>query len=122
MAVMEVFDGLFETDGDEETEDDGGDVDEEVAPGAGGVMRGVDVEHGWWLRFWHGDGVGRGDGLLLRDGGSFGHSGGFGDKSNAGGRWQEKKVQDGGAEVADNGSGRCHLAGHGSTERERIYV
>jgi hypothetical protein len=46
MAVMEVFDGLFEADGDEEADDDGGDVDEEVAPGGGGVVGGVDVEHG----------------------------------------------------------------------------
>ena len=46
MAVMEGFDGLFEADGDEETDDDGGDVDEEVSPGAGGVVGWVDVEHG----------------------------------------------------------------------------
>ena len=32
-AVVEVFDGLFEADGYEQAEDDGGDVDEEVAPG-----------------------------------------------------------------------------------------
>ena len=32
--------------GDEEAEDDGGDVDEEVAPGVGGVVGRVDVEHG----------------------------------------------------------------------------
>jgi len=38
--MMEVFDGLFETDGDEQAEDDGGDVDEEVAPGAGSVVGG----------------------------------------------------------------------------------
>jgi hypothetical protein len=75
MAVVEVLDGLFEAYGDEEAEDDGGDVDEEVAPGAGGVVGGVDVEHGGWvLRFWRGDGVGRGDGLLRRHGGGFGHS------------------------------------------------
>ena len=35
MAMMKVFDGLFEADGDEEANDDGGDVDEEVAPGGG---------------------------------------------------------------------------------------
>ena len=45
MAVVEVLDGLLEADGDEEADDDGGDVDEEVAPGAGGVVGGVDVEH-----------------------------------------------------------------------------
>jgi hypothetical protein len=43
VTVMDEFDGLLEADGDEETEDDGGDVDEEVSPGAGGV---VDVGHG----------------------------------------------------------------------------
>ena len=46
MAVVEVLDGLFEAYGDEEADDDGGDVDEEVAPGGGGVMGWVDVEHG----------------------------------------------------------------------------
>jgi hypothetical protein len=46
MTVVEVFDSLFEADGDEEPDDDGGDVDEEVAPGAGGMVGGVDVEHG----------------------------------------------------------------------------
>jgi hypothetical protein len=43
---MQSFHGLFEAYGDEEAEDDGGDVDEEVAPGAGGVVGWVDVEHG----------------------------------------------------------------------------
>jgi hypothetical protein len=46
VAVMDEFDRLFDADGDEEAEDDGGDVDEEVAPGGGGVVCGVDVEHG----------------------------------------------------------------------------
>ena len=46
LPVVEVLDGLFEADGDEQAEDDGGDVDEEVAPGAGGVVGRVDVEHG----------------------------------------------------------------------------
>ncbi len=46
MSVLNDFDRLFEADGDEQTEDDGGDVDKEVAPGAGGVVGGVDVEHG----------------------------------------------------------------------------
>jgi hypothetical protein len=35
MAVVEELDGLLETDGDEQANDDGGDVDEEVAPGVG---------------------------------------------------------------------------------------
>jgi hypothetical protein len=49
MAVVNGFDGLFEAYSDEEADDDGGDVDEEVAPGGGGVMRWVDVEH--WCGF-----------------------------------------------------------------------
>jgi hypothetical protein len=32
VAVVEVFNGLLEADGNEKAEDDGGDVDEEVAP------------------------------------------------------------------------------------------
>jgi hypothetical protein len=55
MTVVEVLDGLLEADGDEESEDDGGDVDEEVAPSGGGVVGGVDVEHGSILfrRLWN---------------------------------------------------------------------
>jgi hypothetical protein len=45
-AVVDGFDGLLEADGDEQTDADGGDVDEEVAPGVGGVVGWVDVEHG----------------------------------------------------------------------------
>ena len=44
--MVEEFDGLFEADGDEQTEDDGRDVDEEVSPGAGGVVGWVNIEHG----------------------------------------------------------------------------
>jgi hypothetical protein len=44
--MVEIFDGLLEADGDQQAEDDGGDVDEEVAPGGGSVVGGVDVEHG----------------------------------------------------------------------------
>ena len=51
VAVVDGFDGLFEGDGDEEADDDGGDVDEEVAPGAGGVVGRVDVEHGVGVLF-----------------------------------------------------------------------
>ena len=40
MVVMDGFDGLLEADGDEQAEDDGGDVDEEVSPGVGGVFGG----------------------------------------------------------------------------------
>ena len=46
MAMVEELDCLFEADGDQEADDDGGDVDEEVAPGVGGVVGRVDVEHG----------------------------------------------------------------------------
>jgi hypothetical protein len=45
MAVVEVLDGLLEADGDEKADDDGGDVDEEVAPGVGGGVGRVYVEH-----------------------------------------------------------------------------
>ena len=44
MVVVDELDGLLEADGDEEAEDDGGDVDEEVAPGVGGAVGWVDVE------------------------------------------------------------------------------
>jgi hypothetical protein len=46
VAVVEVFDGLLEADGDQQADDDGGDVNEEVALGVGGVVWRVDVEHG----------------------------------------------------------------------------
>jgi hypothetical protein len=45
MAVMDGLDGLLKADGDEQAEDDGGDMDKEVSPGAGSVVGGVDVEH-----------------------------------------------------------------------------
>ncbi len=45
MAMVEVFDGLLEADGDEQADDDGGDVDEEVFPSVGGFVGRVDVEH-----------------------------------------------------------------------------
>jgi hypothetical protein len=46
VAVVEVFDGLLEANGDQQADDDGGDVNEEVALGVGGVVWRVDVEHG----------------------------------------------------------------------------
>jgi hypothetical protein len=46
ITMMDCFDHLFKAYGDEEADDDGGDVDEEVAPSAGGVMRWMDIEHG----------------------------------------------------------------------------
>ncbi len=45
MTVMEVLDCLFKAHRDQQAENDGSDVDEEVAPGAGGVVGWVDVEH-----------------------------------------------------------------------------
>jgi hypothetical protein len=45
MVTVQGFDTLLQADGDEEADDDGDDVDEEVAPGAGGVVGWVDVEH-----------------------------------------------------------------------------
>ena len=45
VMAMEGFDGLLEGNGDEQADTDGGDMDEEVAPGVGGVFRGVDIEH-----------------------------------------------------------------------------
>ena len=51
MMPVDGFDGLFEIDGDEQADADGGDVDEEVAPGVGGGVGRVDVEHGApWIR------------------------------------------------------------------------
>jgi hypothetical protein len=41
--VVEGFDGLLETDGDNEADNDGSDVDEEVAPGVNGFVGCVDV-------------------------------------------------------------------------------
>jgi hypothetical protein len=46
VAMVEVLDCLLEADGDEQANTDGGDVDEEVAPGVGGGVGRVDVEHG----------------------------------------------------------------------------
>jgi hypothetical protein len=43
VTVVDGFDGLFQPDRDEEAEDDGCDVDEEVAPCGGGMVGGVDV-------------------------------------------------------------------------------
>jgi hypothetical protein len=45
MLMMEVFDGLLEAYGDKEADDDRGNVDEEFALGAGGVVGGMDIEH-----------------------------------------------------------------------------
>jgi hypothetical protein len=54
VEVMEVFDGLLEADGDEETYRDGGDVDDEVCPGVFALvwtwtssMRGPAKKSGW---------------------------------------------------------------------------
>ena len=91
------FYGLLQGKGDEEPEGYGGDVDEEVTPGAGGVVRGVDVEHGGWsLRrsvVWRGDRL-----LRRRNGVGFRHSCRYGDKSKGvEARRLDKKVGDEGA-------------------------
>ena len=46
VVVVDELDGLLETYGDDEADDDGRDVDEEVFPGVGGFVGRVDVEHG----------------------------------------------------------------------------
>ena len=45
LALLEVLDRLLDADGDEQANYDGCDVNEKVAPGVGGVVRRVDVEH-----------------------------------------------------------------------------
>ena len=47
VAMVDELDRLLKADGDEEADDDGGDVEEEVTPGVGGVVGRVDVEHGF---------------------------------------------------------------------------
>ena len=56
VAVVDELDGLLERDSDEQTDDDSDDVDEEVAPCIGGVVRRVDESPvgqraGLFLRF-----------------------------------------------------------------------
>jgi hypothetical protein len=41
VVLVDALDGLLEADGDEKTDDDGGDVDEEVAPGVCSAEAGV---------------------------------------------------------------------------------
>jgi hypothetical protein len=43
IVLMDPLHGLLQADGDDETDDDGGDVDEEVFPGVGGFVGRVDV-------------------------------------------------------------------------------
>jgi hypothetical protein len=66
MAVVDSLDGLLNSDGDEQADDDGGDVDEEVAPGVGGLVGRVDVEHGFLGVIW----VSAGPGESNRNAGS----------------------------------------------------
>jgi hypothetical protein len=49
VAVVDVLDGLLQADCDDQAQNNGGDVDEEVAPGTGGVVGGMHVEHGGWF-------------------------------------------------------------------------
>ena len=46
VALMEVLEGLLQAESDEDAEDDGADVDEEIGPGVVGFVRWVDVDHG----------------------------------------------------------------------------
>ena len=91
VAMVKEFDGLFDANGNDEAYDDGGDVNEEVAPCGGGVMGRVDVEHGSGFLRREG-GVRHGDVLLRRDGVGFGHGCRVGDKSTRNARWPKKKV------------------------------
>ena len=45
MTMMQGLDGLLEGDGDEQADADGGNVEQEVAPGVGGGVGWVDIEH-----------------------------------------------------------------------------
>ncbi len=45
VPMMDGFHGLLEAHRNDEADDDGGDVDEEVFPGVGGFVGRVDVEH-----------------------------------------------------------------------------
>jgi hypothetical protein len=47
VMMVDELNRLLETDGDDEADDDGGDVDEEVFPGVDGLVGRVDVERGW---------------------------------------------------------------------------
>jgi hypothetical protein len=49
VAMMDELDGLFKGDGNEQADDDGGDVNEEVSPGVCGFVGRVDTEHGGLL-------------------------------------------------------------------------
>ena len=61
VPMVEVLHRRFQADGNHQPQHDGGDVDEEVAPGGGGVVGRVNIEHGW--------------GFLVRQ--RFGRLGGF---------------------------------------------
>jgi len=45
MAVVEVLDGLFEPNCDEQADSDGRNMDEKILPCAHGVVRWMDIEH-----------------------------------------------------------------------------
>ncbi len=47
VAVVEELDGLLERKGEQKADRDGGDVNEELTPGVGGMRRGMDVDHSW---------------------------------------------------------------------------
>jgi hypothetical protein len=87
MAMFDVPDGLFESDGNEQAADDGGDVDEEVFPCAGSMVGGMYVEHGGGFLGWS-LGRGRSEGCLsfARDGRIVWHELSY--SVGAGGRFQ----------------------------------
>ena len=69
MDVVQPLNGLLEADGDEQADDDGGDVDEEIAPGGDGVVRWMDVHassKAGWLEY-RGKGEERVHRLRLRE-------------------------------------------------------
>ncbi|WP_458068276.1 hypothetical protein [Rhodanobacter sp. BL-MT-08] len=42
---MNILNGLFQANGNQQTDDDRGDVDKEVSPGSGRMLRNVDIKH-----------------------------------------------------------------------------
>src|SRR5258708_24541546 len=46
VQAMDIYDGLFKANRDEEADGDGRDVDEEALPASNGLVRSVDFEHG----------------------------------------------------------------------------
>jgi hypothetical protein len=49
VTMVEELDGLLQSDGNEQADDDGRDMDEEVFQGVDGFVGSVDVEHGYCM-------------------------------------------------------------------------